>query len=504
MNNPFLLNSILPCRWELRQPAARQRRAVKTVRQKVEGWENAVRIVIAVAKKETFKNEQIMNRFFKKSILSVCLLAGIPFVGAGAQHPAPPDTVAIRPSSRTAGPEYEYDRNGNLTKDLNRNISKIEYNCLNLPQNIVFMNGNSILHEYMANGELVKTTYKVSGKADRVVEYNGNAIYENGELKMLLNEAGYVSMPDKKFHFYIKDHQGNIRAVADAEGNVEEVNDYYPLGGLMSGTASNGFQPYKYNGKELERANGLDEYNYGARRYDPMLGRWHAPDPMAEQYSGVSPYVYCLNNPLKYVDPIGKTVHIYYRNAQGQKVYYPYSGGTVRNSNPFVRAVVAAYNFNKANGISAGNGGGGSTVEMVEKSEIIDIMQTNGESKYAPDATRGTLYWNPALGAKYANGTVVSPATILDHEAAHALEHKRRPAKYEAARSTPDSRYSNEEERRVITGPEQKTAAANGEISRGGVTRTNHGGTSVVTKGVTSNQIVKEYEEKTWSSEVVE
>ena len=57
MNNPSLLNSILPCRWELRQPAARQRRAVKTVRQKVEGRENAVRIVIAVAKKETFKNE---------------------------------------------------------------------------------------------------------------------------------------------------------------------------------------------------------------------------------------------------------------------------------------------------------------------------------------------------------------------------------------------------------------------------------------------------------------
>ena len=73
---------------------------------------------------------------------------------------------------------------------------------------------------------------------------------------MLLNEAGYYSFQDNKYHFYIKDHQGNIRVVADEDGKVDEVNDYYPFGGLMSNVCNN-VQPYKYNGKELDRKNGL-------------------------------------------------------------------------------------------------------------------------------------------------------------------------------------------------------------------------------------------------------
>ena len=51
---------------------------------------------------------------------------------------------------------------------------------------------------------------------------------------MLLNEAGYYSFQDNKFHFCLKDHQGNVRVVTDEAGNVDEVNDYYPFGGLMS------------------------------------------------------------------------------------------------------------------------------------------------------------------------------------------------------------------------------------------------------------------------------
>ena len=67
----------------------------------------------------------------------------------------------------------------------------------------------------------------------------------------------------------------------------------------------NNVQPYKYNGKELDRKGGLDWYDYGARHYDAALGRWHAVDPMAEMYYGWSPYTYCLGNPVKYVDLIG-------------------------------------------------------------------------------------------------------------------------------------------------------------------------------------------------------
>ena len=128
-------------------------------------------------------------------------------------------------------------------------------------------------------------------------------IYENGTPKTLLTEAGFVSLNDHKYHYYLQDHQGNNRVVVSQDGVVEEVNHYYPFGGIFASTSS--VQPYKYNGKELDRKGGLDWYDYGARMYDAALGRWHVVDPMADKYYGISPYNYCLNNPFKFIGPNG-------------------------------------------------------------------------------------------------------------------------------------------------------------------------------------------------------
>ena len=199
--------------------------------------------------------------------------------------------------------EYAYDKNGNLTKDLNKNITEIQYNILNLPSHISFADGSSIVYEYAADGSKVRTTHTINDNVTSTV-YCGNAIYENGSLKMLLNESGYYSFQDNKFHFYIKDHQGNIRIVADEAGKVDEVNDYYPFGGLMS-NACNNTQPYKYNGKELDRKGGLDWYDYGARYYDPLIGMFLSVDPLSENFYSVNPYAYCLSNPFNRIDPTG-------------------------------------------------------------------------------------------------------------------------------------------------------------------------------------------------------
>ena len=114
------------------------------------------------------------------------------------------------------------------------------------------------------------------------------------------------------FYYYNQDHLGNIREVVNASDSVQQVTNYYPFGAPYADTsaATNAdFQPYKYNGKELDKMHGLNTYDYGARQHDPILARWDRIDPLCEKYYSVSPYAYCLNNPLAYVDPDGRKVY---------------------------------------------------------------------------------------------------------------------------------------------------------------------------------------------------
>ena len=203
--------------------------------------------------------------------------------------------------------EYEYDENGNLTKDLNKKKTAIQYNCLNLPSRVMFANGNSISYLYDAAGRKLRTVHFLEGDSV-TTDYCGNVVYENGVPQILLTEVGYVSLTDGKYHYYLKDHQGNNRVVVDEEGTVEEVNHYYPFGGVFSSTGD--AQPYKYNGKELDRKGGLDWYDYGARYYDAALGRWHVVDPMAEEYYDLNPYNYCGNNNVNNIDINGDSITI--------------------------------------------------------------------------------------------------------------------------------------------------------------------------------------------------
>lgn len=199
--------------------------------------------------------------------------------------------------------EYFYDDNGNLIKDLNKKISNIAYNTLNLPRRIDFENGNSISYLYSANGTKLRCTHVIDNDT-LTTDYCGNVLYENNVPHILLTETGYISLNDNKYHYFIQDHQGNNRVVANEDGTVEETNDYYPFGALMASSGS--IQPYKYNGKELDRKSGLDWYDYGSRMYDATLGRWHSIDPMAEKHYDSCPYSYCGSNPVIRIDPNGE------------------------------------------------------------------------------------------------------------------------------------------------------------------------------------------------------
>ena len=93
-------------------------------------------------------------------------------------------------------------------------------------------------------------------------------------------------------------------------GNVLEESHYYPFGLTVSQAASGAtapVNPYKYNTKELETSFGLEQYDYGARMYNPQIGRWNGIDRLAEQNSDFSPFAYVLNNPISKIDPDGNT-----------------------------------------------------------------------------------------------------------------------------------------------------------------------------------------------------
>ena len=203
--------------------------------------------------------------------------------------------------------EYMYDANGNLTKDLNKNITDIQYNFLNLPDIVTFSDGSTISYLYSADGVKLRTIHKI-GTTTTTTYYCNNVVYENGVQKLLLTEEGYLSLNDNKYHYYLKDHQGNNRVVINQNGNVEETNHYYPFGGVFA--SSQNVQPYKYNGKELDTKKGLNLYDYGARQYDAAIGRFTTMDPMTEKYYEWSPYTYCKNNPINRIDPDGNDDYV--------------------------------------------------------------------------------------------------------------------------------------------------------------------------------------------------
>ena len=232
-----------------------------------------------------------------------------------------------------AADEYSYDANGNLTKDLNKGISGITYNFLNLPNAVTFSDGSTITYTYGADGTKLRTVHKI-GSTTTTTDYCGNVIYENGVQKLLLTEEGYITLSDSKYHYYLKDHQGNNRVVISQSGTVEETSHYYPFGGVFASAGN--VQPYKYNGKELDTKKGLNWYDYGARHYDAVLGRFITVDALYDKHFKVSPYVYCGNEPVGSIDPDGNDwrVQTHY-NRETDKIEYKITvrAALINNSN---------------------------------------------------------------------------------------------------------------------------------------------------------------------------
>ena len=293
-------------------------------------------------------NIKTLQRYGQTAASSYGLIDNLTFTLAGNQLSRVDDAAAasaynggfeFKDGVKQAN-EYTYDSNGNLTKDLNKGISTITYNVLNLPNMVTFSDGSTIAYTYGADGTKLKTVHK-TGSTTTTTDYCGNVVYENDVQKLLLTDEGYVTLSDGKYHYYLKDHQGNNRVVINQSGTVEETNHYYPFGGVFASTGNT--QPYKYNGKELDAKKGLNWYDYGARHYDAALGRFTTNDRFAEKYHSMSPYQYGANNPVKHIDVNGDSIVVLnytsgehlgllIQNSSNRWEYYSFNGDKIYNS----------------------------------------------------------------------------------------------------------------------------------------------------------------------------
>ena len=113
------------------------------------------------------------------------------------------------------------------------------------------------------------------------------------------------------------DHLGNVRFSFQQNPINQQLerlqsDDYYPFGKrISSGSLVSLTNKYLYNGKEIQdelNSNNEDgQYDYGARFYDPVIGRWNVIDPLSDEFYAFNPYNYTENNPIKDIDPDGKS-----------------------------------------------------------------------------------------------------------------------------------------------------------------------------------------------------
>jgi RHS repeat-associated protein len=296
--------------------------------------------------------------------------------------------------------------------------------------------------------------------------------------------------------FYHHDHLGSTSYVTDASGEVYQHLEYFAFGETFVEEHSNTHRtPYLFSGKELDSETGL--YYFGARYYDPRTSVWQSVDPLTDKYAALSPYQYAANNPMKYVDPDGRDLVIWYTES-GKEKSYNFKGvaDAKMPKNKFVEQVVEAYNYN------VNNKGGDNLKKIATSTEVhVNVREQasptpkEGELLQSDQKNIGNVYqgstntilWDPYGGLATDQAITLSPATGLEHEGDHAWKHMTDPEGYRKLVNTKDKAYTDAEEKRVIMGSELKTARNNGEMKKDQkVTRGSHGGFYVKTTGPTS------------------
>ena len=351
--------------------------------------------------------------------------------------------------------EMAYDDNGNLKKDLDRDIVTIKYNLLNLPEIIQFKNGNQIRNLYDASGQKLSTRnvtiayfitepiiaeediydlYDMAQDNEEIyiegTEYIGNVEYSHFEsyymggfydqgidFQRLYNSEGYSDL-GYSFSYYRKDHLGNNREVWRAPFKVGNTNyaatttqrtQYYPSG--LPWASNSGDNPWmqnkKFNGCEFIEMHGLDVTDLGNRGVQNATNRFTSLDRFCEKFPWQSPYVHAGNNPVNYVDVMGDSIWTETKTTvnnpdgttsiQTNRYYY---GQDANGNSGFIGADGKIYSGNDkfvtdlstALGTLSGKSSGKELVDaLTSDKKSLTIEQTAGMTTFS---TSGKLLWN--------------------------------------------------------------------------------------------------------------
>ena len=215
------------------------------------------------------------------------------------------------PPQQYSGSHNTYDASGRITFDARNNLS-LTYNHMDVVSRI--SRGESVLAEY---------SYLADGSKLSALDSLGNGLLYLGSM-IYRKEAGSTSLESMSWDggriesqsggvlvpmLYGTDHLGSVRTIRNgATGEIASVGNYDSYGAYanLSGTSGR----FLYNGKESQSgiASAVPYLDYGARMFDPSIGRWLTPDPLGEKYYHIGQYVYCCGNPIFFLDDGGKDI----------------------------------------------------------------------------------------------------------------------------------------------------------------------------------------------------
>ncbi|WP_051291073.1 M91 family zinc metallopeptidase [Pedobacter glucosidilyticus] len=324
---------------------------------------------------------------------------------------------------------YSYDANGNAITD-GRNNKTISYNYLNLPQTVsgglsytydaagqkLTKNNNGTLRHYLQGIEYQGSTIDIIQTEEGIARHNGNNAYS--------------------YEYNLTDHLGNVRVSFYKNPSTNNLDilqrdDYYAFGKRK--VVQGGTNKYLYNGKELQEELG-EQYDYGARFYDPVIGRFNTIDRFAEKYVDMNPYQYGANNPIKNIDINGDSIWVsitttvnnaaqtdkyyYGQDAKGNYGFIDQSGSMYSGGNKFIGQVGTALSD-----LRSGKVGAGLVNDLMTSTNNTEIAQ---RSSNAADEKNGAyVLWNPngTTSAPDQNGSTQRPSYIgLGHELAHVQD----------------------------------------------------------------------------------